>query len=1085
MQMTSASSKMQQAMSLNMYKTFFLFGFAALLTFPVGLQAQKLIRFPALSPDGAQMAFSFQGDIWTVASIGGEARRLTIHESYESHPQWSPDGTRLLFQGERFGNNDVFVMSARGGAPERLTYYSGSDAFPSWLGSDQYVFQTSRMWKELEWLSEIYIGNAGGGTPFRLMDALGYRPVASPDGRYIAFERGVCRVSREAYRGSAAREIWVYDRQTDAVHKVTDFDGQDHHADWDQDGRLYFLSARSGTYNLYRVAISDGRPAGEPEQLSALESDGIRSYDVALDGSLAVVEYADKIMTIRPGQPGKMSEVKIDIADDYRYSQVEKESLSSGLADYALCPDNSRIALALKGELFVRQAEKDMDRTTRLTSHPWRDQSPVWLSDTTLLFVSDRSGNRELYLLKSTDAAEPDLWRSLKREVIQLTETEVDESRPVVSPDRRKVAFMRGRGQLVVAEITSGRLANEKVLLDGWDTPGGLTWSPDNRWLAYSLDDLYFNQEVYIHAVDGTMDPVNVSLHPRRDYSPVWSQDGSKLGFLSERNNGDADVWFVWLKRDDWEKTKRDWEEDDGEENDKKDEKDVSEDDPAPIVIDFEDIHERLRQVTSLPGNESDLAISKDGELFFFSTNRGGRSGAAGEPDFRKVKWDGSDSKVLLQGKSIGNLQWDKKHANIYYTSSGRLAVLSISDGKSTSLPFSARMDVDRHEERRQIFDDAWRALRDGFYDPDFHGRDWSDLRRKYEPWALKASTIQDFRDIYNEMLGQLNASHMGLRGGGTPEDPPTDRSGLLGVEWMPEEDGLRISRVVPGTPADRSVSRLLPGELITRINGQVPEMGSNAWRMLDETAGDRVLLEVKNGDGVVREVVIRPTSSIRDELYQAWVKERKRLVDEYSGGRLGYIHIQGMNWPSFERFERELMASGNGKDGLVIDVRYNGGGWTTDMLMTILNVRQHAYTVPRGAAEDLKAENGNFADYYPFGERLPFPAWVKPTIALCNESSYSNAEIFSHAFQSLGHGPLVGVPSFGAVISTGAYGLLDGSYVRMPFRGWYVKSTGKNMDFHPAVPDIIVEQPPGSKGRGEDPQLKKAVERLMEDLDR
>lgn len=1062
----------------------FAFFFSTLLS----ARTQGLIRFPALSPDGTRMAFSYQGDIWTVEADGGEARRLTIHESYESHPQWSPDGSRILFQGERFSNNDIFVMNARGGAPVRLTYFSGGDTYPVWLGNDQYVFQTARMWKELEWLSETYVGNATGGTPFRMMDALGYRPVPSPDGRYIAFERGVCRVTREAYQGSAARDIWLYDRETDQYQQITKFAGQDHHPDWDNNGRLYFLSARSGTYNLYRVSITDGQPVGEPEQLTFLESDGIRSYDVALDGALAVVEYADQIKTFVPGQSAEMRPLSIALAEDDRFPQVEKESLSSGLSGYALSPDNSRIALELRGELFVRVDEKDQSRATRLTDHPWRDQSAGWINDSTLLFVSDRSGNRELYMLTSADASESDLWRSLRRKETKLTDTPIDESRPVLSPDRRKVAFMRGRGQLVVADISESGLSGETILLDGWDTPGDLAWSPDSRWLAYSLDDLYFNQEVYIHAADGSTEPVNVSLHPRRDYSPVWSQDGSKLGFLSERNNGDADVWFVWLRRDEWEKTTRDWEEENGVkengENARNNRKESEGEESPEIVIDFEDIHERLRQVTSLPGNESDLAISKDGDLFYFSTNRGSRSGAAGEPDFRKIKWDGTESKVLLEGKSIGNLQWDKKYANIYYTSRGRLSRLSVSDGKSTSLPFSARMDVDRQEERRQIFDDAWRALRDGFYDPDFHGRNWDALRQKYEPWALKASTIQDFRDIYNEMLGQLNASHMGLRGGGTPEDPPSDRTGMLGVEWMPEEGGLRISRVIPGTPADRAASRLATGELITRINGMVPGMETNAWELLDETAGERILLEVQNPDGVTREVVIRPTGSIRDELYQAWVKERKRLVEEYSDGRLGYIHIQGMNWPSFERFERELMASGNGKDGLVIDVRYNGGGWTTDMLMTILNVRQHAYTVPRGAANDLSTENGKFAEYYPYGERLPFPAWVKPTIALCNESSYSNAEIFSHAFKSLGHGPLVGVPTFGAVISTGGYGLLDGSYVRMPFRGWYVKSTGQNMDFHPAVPDFIVEQLPGSKGRGEDPQLKKAVEELMETLD-
>lgn len=236
--------------------------------------------------------------------------------------------------------------------------------------------------------------------------------------------------------------------------------------------------------------------------------------------------------------------------------------------------------------------------------------------------------------------------------------------------------------------------------------------------------------------------------------------------------------------------------------------------------------------------------------------------------------------------------------------------------------------------------------------------------------------------------------------------------------------------------------------------------------------------------DGTNREVIIRPTSSLRRALYEEWVAEQKRLTEEYSNGQLGYIHIQGMNIPSYERFERELTASGYGKKGVVIDVRFNGGGSTTDMLMTILNTRQHAYTVPRGAASSLEKENKKFVDTYPFSERLPTPALMKPSIALCNENSYSNAEIFSHAYKTLGVGTLVGKPTFGAVISTGSYGLMNGSRVRMPFRAWYVKATEENMEHGPAVPDIIVENTPDGKANGQDLQLKKAVETLLKEME-
>ena len=197
----------------------------------------------------------------------------------------------------------------------------------------------------------------------------------------------------------------------------------------------------------------------------------------------------------------------------------------------------------------------------------------------------------------------------------------------------------------------------------------------------------------------------------------------------------------------------------------------------------------------------------------------------------------------------------------------------------------------------------------------------------------------------------------------------------------------------------------------------------------------------------------------------------------------MGYLHIQAMGWRSFERFEREFTAAGNGKDGIVIDVRFNGGGWTTDYLMAVLNIDQHAYTIPRGAAGNLDKEHLKFREYYPYAERLPFYPWMKPSVAICNESSYSNAEIFSHAYKTLDIGTLVGKPTFGAVISTGGKRLIDGSFVRLPFRAWYVKATDQNMEHGPAVPDIIVDNPPGIKAIGSDPQLEKAVQILLEKI--
>ena len=1055
-----------------------------------------LLVQPALSPDGSQIAFSYQGDIWTVPATGGRAQRLTIHESYESNPQWSYDGSQIAFQGNRFGNSDLFVMQADGGEPQRLTYHSTSDYAPRWTPEGHLWFNTRRAFAEVEREAEIYTVPATGGTPSRALDALGFSPAPSPDGRLVAFERGNCRIAREAYRGSANRDIWLYDRRSGEYRALTTFDGQDFLPVWGGN-TLFYLSARSGRYNLFAQEFTaDGQTSGEPRQLTSFADMGIRHFDVSANGALIVFSRGVNLYTL-PTDGGEIRQLDIQVTHDQRFDPVEHKTFTDKATEYALSPNGKYLAFGVRGELFLTQNDKEKSRTVRLTDHPYRDQGVAWLNDSTLLFLSDRFGNNELFLVRSADTAQADLFKTLKRETIRLTTTPEEEESIELSPDRRQIAVRRGRGHLLVADIDQyGALTNERTLLDGWATPGHLSWSPDSRWLAYDLSDLNFNREIYIQPVDNSRPPANVSLHPRSDDTPVWSPDGSKLGFLSIRNNGDADVWFVWLRRADWEKTRQDWEEEDEEEpakNKKKDDKNAEDKENGkekeekkvdPIEIDFDDIHERLEQVTRLPGNEGDLAISKDGETFFFTTNGGDRSGRPGDPELKSVKWNGKDLKTLQEKATLNRLQLDAKGNNLYFIKQGgSLGRIGVDGGKLESLPFSARMDIDHPQERQQIFDEAWRSLEAGFYDPDFHGQNWRALREQYEPIAMAASTSQDFRDVFNEMLGQINASHMGMYGS-DPEETQREQTGLLGLEVTPGTLGVRITRVIPRTPADRTSSKLEVGERILSVNGEAIEPPLNFYRLLNGTVDERILLEVQDAKGATREVVIRPTASLSSELYQSWVDERRRLTDEYSGGRLGYLHIQGMNWTSFERFERELMASGQGKEGIVIDVRFNGGGWTTDMLMAVLNVRQHSYTIPRGATDDLAANHLQFREYYPFGERLPLSSWTKPSVALCNHTSYSNAEIFSHAYKTLDIGKLVGEPTFGAVISTGSQGLIDGSFVRMPFRGWYVKATGENMEHGPAVPDVILYNEPDGKAKGQDLQLKTAVELLLQEID-
>ncbi|WP_299461764.1 S41 family peptidase [uncultured Microscilla sp.] len=1054
----------------------FLWGLASVI------QAQTQTIFatqPAISPDGNQVAFSFQGDIWVMAANGGVARRLTIHRGYDANPIWSPDGKHIAFSSNRASNYDVFTIPANGGATKRLTYHSSGDQATCWTAQNEVLFTSRvRAYRQIAYEREIHKVSAEGGTPQRMLDAQGYMPTQSPNGKLIAFVRGTCGTVREAYRGPANRNVWIYNNETKQYTQLTNDPSNEFQPAWSDDNTLYYISAKSGKYNIYQQKLkADGTANGNARQITRYTNDGIRYFGVSRNNQL-IFERQINLYTMNANER-KAKKLTIQATHDYRFDQVTHQTYRNGVADYKVAPNGKYVAVEIRGEIFIKPTAKDKRKAVNLSAHAFRDESPEWLNDSTLVFISDRNGQRDLYLVRSIDKKQNNLYKTLKTKVIQLTQTKTEEFAPTLSPNGKKIAYRRGRGELVVASISAtGKLSNEKVLVKGWATPGGIAWSPDSRWLSYSLTDLNFNQEIYIQAADNSQPGVNISMHPRGDYGAVWSPDGSKLAFMSNRIN-DYDVWFVWLNRADWEKSKSDHEE--GGYYDDPDKKKSKPKKNAPVNIDFENIHHRVARVTALPGDEGGLAIGNKGHTFYFTaTNPIARNH---QYDLYQVKWDGSQTKMLTQrGKNPYGLLLSPKGKKLHFLANGVLQQTLLKTKKTTALPHEAKMMIDHHQERIQMFEEGWRALQAGFYDPDFHGQNFVALRKKYKPWALAASTTQDFRMIFNRMLGQLNASHMGLYGS-NPETIQRERTGLLGAEVVPVTTGVKIAHVIRHAPADKIRSKLNEGEIITKVNGQEVNDKVNFYSLLTNTQNERVMLTVQGKNGI-REVIIRPIKSLSSLLYEEWVNNQKALVKKYSGGRLGYIHIRGMNMPSFERFERELMASGYGKEGIVIDVRFNGGGWTTDYLMAVLNVRQHAYTIPRGAVKSLQKEHKKYRNYYPFSERLPLSSWVKPSVALCNENSYSNAEIFSHAYKHLGIGKLVGTPTFGAVISTGSHRLIDGSRVRMPFRAWYVKATEKNMELGPAVPDFVLDNVPDNRAKKEDAQLKKAVEVLLKQID-
>ncbi|MBU2997139.1 PDZ domain-containing protein [Cellulophaga baltica] len=1073
----------------NLILFFFIFCFA--------LHAQNedyLVHNPTISHQGNQIAFSYQGDIWMANKDGSNLKRLTIHEAYEGNPYFTTDDANVVFQSNRFGNNDIFIVSIDGGIPKRLTYASSNDIITD-VTPTSVIFNTRRDFVQVEADQEIFEIPLSGGTPSRLLNSLGFDATISPNGKLVAFTRGSCRIAREEYQGSANRDIWLYDIEKDSYQQLTTFKGNDFYPYWSGNNTIYFQSASTGKYNVHRAQLNNDNSLNKTEAITNFTDLGIFSYHIGDNGKTIILSQMDKLFLIDT-KSNKTTQIKLNLSSDYKFYPEENKTYTSDVRNIVPSPNGKYSILNIRGELFLTENNKEQKRTINLSNSPYRDQNAFWLNDETIIFTSDRNGVQNLFKVTSSDPKQKDIFFSLKHSITQISNSKAKIDNPVLSPNRKSLAYTIGRGQLNVVNISETGNLSKKVTLNknGWSLPSGLSWSPDNKWIAYSIQDLEFNAEIFIQKIDNSAPATNISMHPKADRNPIWSDDGTKIGFTSNRNNSDYDVWFVWLQKENWEKTPLDWKEttfdkfkkvDNSDSKSKKEES--KEKEFIPISIDLDKIYERQVQVTRYSGGEFLQGISKDGETFYYTTGNGTRTNIDVSSDLYKIKWDGKDKEEITKGDTDPNsISLDNKKEYLYYTASGKPKRIKLakSSDKPEPILFTAKMKINYSEESNQIFEEAWSAINNGFYDPNFHGHDWSLLKSQFKPLAIKASTRNDFTFIFNWMLGQINASHMGLRQGEKREDIQHERTGQLGIEVSPLENGnVKITAKTINMPADKTTSFLEIGSVITAVNGEKLTPTTNFYSLLNGMVDEKIYLSTKTPKGKVKEVVIRPSQTNRAENYLTWVNERKRLTDKYSNGELGYIHIQGMNWPSFERFERELTAAGYGKKGIVIDVRYNGGGWTTDYLMSILTVKQHAYTIPRGASTDLSKDHTNFSKTYPYSERLPLAAWTKPSIALINERSYSNAEIFAHAYKSLNIGTLVGLPTFGAVISTGSQRLIDGSTVRMPYRGWYVKNTGLDMDFQPATPDITVANTPDYKVKKQDKQLETAVKELLRQL--
>jgi tricorn protease len=1066
----------------------------------------RMARELALSPDGGTLVFAWQGDLWRAASTGGDAVRLTTHPADDGRPAFSPDGRTIAFHSSRAGRTQIFTVPIEGGAPRQVTSDSEGKSLLGWTpdgaglillqGSDRGAFGTESQ--------RVFRLELDGSAPRRMLLDVGLRDAAlSPCGTKLAFTRGRASWTRKGYRGSAAEQLWLADLGASPVTiERLDADRPDFmnvsHL-WPMFGprgeSLYYVSDPDGTFDLYRRHLADGTVTRITEVGKADGSDdGLVHPALSADGSTLVFRRRFDLQRLDL-RSGAIEALQLRATGDRIASAIERQQVTSA-TEVAFTQDGKQIAFVAGHDVYVM--DRILREPRRLTDTPHREDNLAFTQDGRhLYFTSDADGEVDLW--RATLTGEDGIWWIEERGPVAIERITADaevESRLRISPTGKHFAYVRGT-ELWVMDADG---TDHRRVVATWSTPD-FDWSPDGRWLCYATSDDDYNSDIYLVPLDGTRPPYNLSRHPDNEGDPVWSPDGSRIAFAGRRDGEESDVYVVTLTRSVEEATDRDRRlkealdamkkgkakggdpaadpRDAGQAADKPASEAADEStvtvategfgDPKAVRIDFDGIHERIARIAVPNSFETGLVWSPDGKKLAFSATVDGVRGVY-TVDFPKP---GRPAKWVDAIPSGG--RWLKEGNQIVGAVGGVPAALD-SKGKTARFEFSVRRLLDWRELRRIAFDQGWRAMRDRFYDPALNNRDWEAVRAKYREAAAQCLGQSEFSELMNMMLGELNASHMGHSGGGDPlpafrpADGWSPTTWHLGVRFALADagPGLLVESVIPGSPAALARSRIDAGERVLAIDGVEVGPATDLLALMTRDEAEELEVLVQGREGQRRAVSIRPVASVRGLLYEEWVERTRRAVEELSGGKLGYLHIAGMNMPSFRQMEEDIHFAGHGKDGLIIDVRFNGGGSTTDHVLTALTQPRHAITVSRGSGEG-----------YP-QDRKVYASWHKPIVLMCNEHSFSNAEILAHAIRTLGRGPVVGMRTAGGVISTGGATLLDGSSVRMPTRGWYLLGSGKDMELNGAMPDVALWNDP----RGGDAQLEAAVRTLAAEVE-
>jgi tricorn protease len=1043
------------------------------------------LRYPALSPDGKTIVFTYKGDLYRVPAGGGSATQLTQHEAHDFMPVWSPDGQSIAFASDRYGNFDVFLIPVNGGDARRLTQHSSGeypysfspDGKNVYFGAARMDAAGNRLFPTGS-LPELYQVAATGGRALQVLTTPAENICFSKDGQRFLYhdKKGGENTWRKHQRSAIARDIWLYDSRNGQHRQLTRFAGEDRNPVFaNNDKTVYYLSEANGSSNVYRFAID------QPEQTTAVTSfkkHPVRFLTAANDGTLCF-SYDGEIYT-KSGE-GAPKKVAIAIHSEGKSNNERIVNVTGGIRDLSVAPSGKEVAFIYRGEVFVTSVEGGT--TKRITNTPGQERNVSFSPDgKSLLYSSERNGTWKIYQTSMVRKEDPYFFTSTLLKETPVIESNRENFQPEYSPDGKEIAYVEDRMTLKVYNIASKQsrtLLTANDLFAMGENDQYFTWSPDSKWLLFQFSEPgYWNGEIGLVSADGKGKKINLTESGYQDFSPKWMMGGklfiwssNREGLRAQANSGgaQADVFALFLTQDAFDKFRLNkeeyalWKEADekaakADSARKKDKRDT-------VLIDWEGLKYRKARLTLHSSNLADAVVSKDGEtLYYLSRFERGLNLWSTNLRTRETKM------LVPLNANSARMQWDKENKNLYLLADGRIIKLDPASSKQETVAVNGDMNLDVAAERAFMFDHVWRKTRNTFYTGGYHGADWDNLKTEYAKYLPHIGNNHEFSEMLSELLGELNVSHSGASY--FEPVPNADATASLGVFYDPTYtgNGMKIDEVLAEGPLAKAGLNIRPGMMIEAIDGEELSRDRDYASFLNRKAGKNILITVFDpSTNTRRDLTVKPVSQGEESslLYKRWVRRNAEEVDRLSNGQLGYVHIPGMNDPSYRTVYEEVMGKYAGRKGMVVDTRNNGGGDLVADLAMFLSGKQFLNYTTDTRAVGLE----------------PSFRWTKPSIALANEANYSDGHCFAYSYQDLKLGKLVGMPVPGTCTFAGWESLQDAN-VRWGVPPLGVKSVGgRYLENWQTEPDVKVMNEYHLVNKGKDQQLETAVQELMKEI--